>query len=167
MRYLRITCPDMNNGNGCRVTLWLPGCRHKCPECHNSWTAEYNQGKEFTNETYEYLLNILKRDEIQGLTLSGGDPLDQSNEVLAEIHKLLLKLKTNLPEKDIWIYTGYYKEELKNAWQKAILSISDVLVDGPYIKEKRDIMLPFRGSSNQRIWDLKTNKTISDESFRA
>lgn len=166
MRYLRITCPDMNNGNGCRVTLWLPGCSHKCQGCHNAWTANYNQGYEFTNETLDKLFSILSRKEICGLTLSGGDPLDQSDKMLQEIYLLLKKIKNKFPEKDIWIYTGYYISDLTREYQKMILSLSDVLVDGPYDYTKRNIMLPFRGSFNQRIWDLKRNEIIPDETFK-
>lgn len=162
-----MTYPDIANGNGVRVTLWLPGCTHKCPGCHNSWTADFNQGKDFDIESYNKLVDILNKSYVDGLTISGGDPLDQSDEVLGELHKIIVFLKADVKKNfNIWIYSGYYKEDLIRESQKKILEVCDVLVDGPYIQEKRNIMLPFRGSENQRIWDLKNNEIINDERFK-
>lgn len=154
MKYLRITSPDINNGEGCRVTLWIPGCTHKCKGCHNTWTAAYNQGMLFTEETYEELYDILSKPFISGLTLSGGDPLCQSESVLYDILCLVQRVKKDFPNKTIWVYTGYYYEEL-NYRQKEILKHCDVLIDGPFIESLRDVSLEFRGSSNQRIIKLK------------
>lgn len=167
IKYLRMTYPDIANGNGVRVTLWLPGCTHKCPGCHNAWTADFNQGKDFDTEAYNKLVNILNKPYVDGLTISGGDPLDQSNEVLENLYKIIVFLKADVKKKfNIWIYSGYYKEDLIRQSQKKILEYCDILVDGPYIQEKRNIMLPFRGSENQRIWDLKNNEIINDERFK-
>ena len=146
LRIIDITAPDINNGNGIRVTLWVAGCNHKCKGCHNAWTWKYEQGKVFfesQTEIYDKLSNWLKRDYVDGLTISGGDPLAQDN----------------YPSKTIWLYTGYTKEEIDEShnhmMQKVINSI-DILVDGPYIEEKRDIAhTPFRGSTNQRIINIK------------
>lgn len=163
MKYLRITYPDIANGKGIRATLWLPGCTHNCIGCHNSWTANYNQGKLFNVDTYIKLLNVLNNEYVSGLTISGGDPLDQSDDVLNELYDIITKLKHDVNHDfDIWIYSGYYKEELTRESQKKILKVCDVLVDGPYIQEKRNIMLPFRGSENQRIWNLKTDTILYD-----
>lgn len=162
-----MTYPDIANGNGVRVTLWLPGCTHKCPGCHNAWTADFNQGKDFDTEAYNKLVDILNKPYVDGLTISGGDPLDQSDEVLENLYKIIVFLKVDVKKEfNIWIYSGYYKEDLIRDCQKKVLEYCDVLVDGPYIQEKRNIMLPFRGSENQRIWDLKNNEIINDDRFK-
>lgn len=153
MKYLKITSPDIENGPGCRVTLWIPGCTHKCPGCHNAWTADYNQGQEFTQDTYEELCNILDKPYIKGLTISGGDPMDQDDQTLIDLIQLCFDISLEYPTKDIWLYTGYYKEDLKDK-QIELLNYIDVLVDGPFEIDKRDITLPFRGSTNQRIIQL-------------
>lgn len=150
MKYLKITGPDVNNGDGCRITLWLPGCTHKCPGCHNAHTHDYNQGFEFNESTFEELVERLNKSHIRGLTISGGDPLDQSNEVLDDLYSLLYRLRNRLPEKDIWLYTGFYIDKL-GPKQIDVVDMCDVVVDGPYIQSKRDISLPFRGSENQTI----------------
>lgn len=163
MKYLRITYPDLANGRGVRITLWLPGCTHKCSECHNSWTWDYAQGKQLGDEEFEKIVNILNKEWVDGLTLSGGDPLDQSDETLRSLYDFILKLRKAVNrEFTIWVYTGYYKRELTREWQQKILGLCDYLVDGPYDKRFRNIMLPFRGSSNQHIWDLKSNIVIID-----
>lgn len=153
MKYLDITYPDVNNGEGCRVTLWISGCKHNCKGCHNPHTHDYNTGEVFTEDTYNKLSDILSKPYIKGLTLSGGDPLCQLPPTLLQLHNLVKRIKDEFPDKDIWIYTGYYKENLKPL-QLEILKYCDILVDGPYIEELRDITLPFRGSSNQRIHRL-------------
>lgn len=153
MRYIDITYPDVNNGEGCRVTLWISGCRHNCKGCHNPHTHDYTAGKVFTEDTYKELSEILSKSYIKGLTLSGGDPLCQSQKILNELFNLVKRIKSDFPDKDIWVYTGYYKEYLKGK-QLEILKYCDVLVDGPYVEELRDITLQFRGSSNQKIHKL-------------
>lgn len=153
MRYIKMTYPDINNGPGCRVTLWLPGCTHKCKGCHNKQLAEYNQGRKFTNDTLDKLGDILSKDYISGITISGGDPLDQSDEILLEIRSLTKWVKRKF-NKSVWIYTGYYIGDL-NKQQLKTLKYCDFLVDGPFILDKRDVTLPFRGSENQRIINLK------------
>lgn len=160
MKYLKITSPDIENGPGCRVTLWIPGCTHKCPGCHNAWTADYNQGQEFTQDTFNELYSILDKPYIKGLTISGGDPLDQNDEVLTDLCQLVFDIKEKFPDKDIWLYTGYMIEQLKGI-QLDILHYVDVLVDGPFIQEWKDTTLPFRGSSNQRIINIPNNCVIS------
>lgn len=155
MKYLKITSPDIENGPGCRVTLWIPGCTHKCPGCHNAWTADYNLGLEFTQDDFDGLCLMLSKPYIKGLTISGGDPLDQNDEVLADLCQLVFDIKEKFPDKDIWLYTGYMIEQLKGI-QLDILHYVDVLVDGPFIQDWKDTTLPFRGSWNQRIIDLRT-----------
>ena len=150
MKYLNITSPDIENGIGCRVTLWIPGCGHNCPGCHNKWTHDYNQGQEFTQDTFKELCNILDKPYIKGLTISGGDPLMQDDQTLIDLCQLVFDIKNLYPTKDIWLYTGFYKDELQGL-QLDILKYIDTLVDGPFELDKRDTTLPFRGSSNQNI----------------
>lgn len=154
MKYINITHPDINNGLGCRVTLWIPGCSHNCPGCHNKWTHNYEQGYDFDDKTKEELFNLLSKSYIKGLTISGGDPLDQTKYILGELSQLLSEINNRFPTKDIWVYTGCTYEHL-NEDQLNVLKHCDVLVDGPYMESLRDTSLPFRGSSNQRIINLK------------
>ena len=150
MRYLNITAPDISNGVGCRVTLWISGCFHQCKGCHNPHTWNYEQGKYVTDETIEEIGKWLEKPYIKGLTISGGDPLANSIFVMGELENFCKKIKERFPDKDIWIYTGYVYENLRED-QLKVLQYCDVLVDGPYKEELRDLTLPFRGSSNQRI----------------
>lgn len=154
LRILDITAPDINNGNGIRVTLWVAGCNHQCKGCHNQWTWNFNQGKPFLENQDEILNKLsdwLSRDYVDGLTLSGGDPLCQDSNGLNEIQLLINWVRRNYPDKTIWLYTGYVIEDL-NEKQKKITDSVDVIVDGPYKEELRDIAhCPFRGSTNQRI----------------
>jgi len=157
LRILDITAPDINNGIGIRVTLWVAGCNHKCKGCHNSWTWNYNQGKDFLSNQDEILNKLsdwLGRDYVDGITFSGGDPLDQDNDGLRLLLDIIKWVRRNYQTKTIWCYTGYVYEELKDL-QKTVADNCDVLVDGPYKEELRDIAhCPFRGSTNQRILAL-------------
>ena len=150
MNYLQITYPDIENGTGCRVTLWIPGCCRNCPGCHTPWTHAYNQGEEFTKETFNYLCSILDKPYIAGLTISGGDPLMQSNDILKELMLLIKQIRKMFPDKNIWIYTGYELNELTGL-QKEIVDCCDYVVTGPFVQNLRDTTLAFRGSSNQKI----------------
>lgn len=161
MRYLNITHPDVNNGLGCRVTLWVSGCSHKCPGCHNQGTWDYNIGSPLKN-AWKEIKEQLEKSYIKGLTVSGGDPLAQSEESLNELYLFLKKVKKTFPSKDIWLYTGYVMDEInkdENKWK--ILEFCDVVVDGPYVKDLRDTTLPFRGSSNQKIWFKEGNQFVT------
>ena len=150
MRYLSILDCDIADGQDIRVTLFVSGCSHHCKGCHNPESWNPNNGKEFTEEVKEKLFQLVDRPYIDGLTLSGGDPLFCSNR--ADIEKLCIEFKERFPNKTIWLYTGYKYNEIKHL---EILNYIDVLVDGPYIEEQRDITLPFRGSKNQNIIYIK------------
>ena len=153
LRILDITAPDINNGNGIRITLWVAGCTHKCKGCHNAWTWDYNQGIKFIENKdaiLNKLSNWLQRDYVDGITFSGGDPLDQDPLSLSELMQLIKWVRLNYPTKTIWLYTGYEYEKL-NKYQKEITNNCDTIVDGPFIEEKKTFDCPFRGSSNQRI----------------
>lgn len=155
MKYIRITYPDINNGLGCRVTLWVSGCTHKCPGCHNQWAQDYNIGKDFDQDVKRDIIEVLDNEHVKGLTISGGDPLDQNKKSLKDLENFLRVLRILYKDKkDIWIYTGYKFNEL-NKSQKEVLKYCDYLVDGPFEIDKKDLSLPFRGSKNQRIIDLK------------
>lgn len=160
LRILDITAPDINNGNGIRVTLWVAGCNHHCKGCHNNWTWNFNQGKDFVSNQDEILNELsgwLERDYVEGLTLSGGDPMCQDNDGLILLIDIIKWVRRNYPTKNIWCYTGYVYEDLKDL-QKILADNCDVIVDGPYIEEKRDIAhCPFRGSTNQRIIYINKN----------
>ena len=161
LRIVDITAPDINNGNGIRVTLWVAGCKHHCKGCHNSWTWNFDQGASWYYEQ-EYikkkLSEWLSKDYVEGLTLSGGDPLCQDEEGLKEIADIIDWVRETFPTKNIWLYTGYVYEDLSGLKKKIADSI-DVLVDGPYVEELRDIAhTPFRGSTNQRLIYMKDKK---------
>jgi anaerobic ribonucleoside-triphosphate reductase activating protein len=158
LRILDITAPDINNGNGLRVTLWVAGCKHHCKGCHNSWTWEFNQGKNLDTDIFDELSNWLSKDYIEGLTISGGDPLCQEGDGLSLLKSVITWVRRNFPKKNIWMYTGYVYEDLTGL-KREIADSVDVLVDGPYIEELRDIAhTPFRGSTNQRIIYINKNE---------
>ena len=152
MKYSEITYPDVNNGEGCRVTLFVSGCSHRCKGCHNPETWNFDFGKDFNDDVKNRLFDIVSKPYIKGLTLSGGDPLDSYDDVL----DLVKEFRNRFGEtKDIWVYTGYVIDDLLNLNKEEILDYIDVLVDGEYIEEQRDISLAFRGSKNQRIIKMR------------
>ena len=150
MRYFKISDFDTAHGLGIENVLWVSGCSHHCPQCHNPQTWDKNAGEEFTEEVLDNLLDKLKRPYIKRLTLSGGDPLFLGNR--DEITNIVRKVKKNFPNIKIWCYTGYLWEEVKDL---PCMDFIDVLVDGEFKVELRDITLPFCGSSNQRIINVK------------
>ena len=150
MRYLKIENVDIGNGLDVGSVLWVSGCSHHCPQCHNPQTWDKNAGEEFTGEVLDNLLEKLKRPYIKRLTLSGGDPLFLGNR--DEITNIVRKVKKNFPNIKIWCYTGYLWEDVKDL---PCMDFIDVLVDGEFKVELRDITLPFCGSSNQRIINVK------------
>ena len=150
MRYLKIENVDIGNGLDVGSVLWVSGCSHHCPQCHNPQTWDKNAGEEFTEEVLDNLLDKLKRPYIKRLTLSGGDPLFLGNR--DEITNVVRKVKKNFPNIKIWCYTGYLWEEVKDL---PCMDFIDVLVDGEFKVELKDITLPFCGSSNQRIINVK------------
>ena len=168
MNYAKINPNDIANGVGVRVTLFVSGCTHHCKGCFNSETWDFNYGTPFTEETENKILKLLEPYYIQGLTLLGGEPMEIQNQ--RALLPLLKKVRRMYPQKDIWCYSGYLfdTEILKGRAHcevtDEILSCIDVLVDGRFIEEKKNIMLKFRGSENQRIIDvkesIKQNKVI-------
>ena len=162
MNYGEIKKIDIANGEGVRVTLFVSGCRIHCPGCFNSCTWNFDYGKPFTEETEKEVMEALDKDFISGLTVLGGEPFEKENQL--PLISLLEKIKAEYPKKDIWCYTGFLfdKELLGSSRAKTentrdMLSLIDVLVDGRFVEEKKDISLKFRGSSNQRIIDVKAS----------
>lgn len=153
MNYIKITKNDVANGPGVRCVLWVVGCEMRCAGCHNQSTWSFNSGKPFDEKAKQELFGVLEQQYIQGVTISGGHPLDQHN--FEDVLALVREIKAKFPTKDIWLYTGYLYEELYYREISRILLYIDVLVDGPYIEEQRDITLAFRGSRNQRLIDVK------------
>ena len=146
MKYHNITHCDMLNGNGIRVVLWVSGCDHRCKGCQNPITWDVNNGIPFDEDAYQEIINDLEQDYCSGLTLSGGDPMHTANR--ESILKLCQNIKKSYPNKTIWMYTGYTFEEIQDS---PILKYIDVLVDGEYIEELKDIEAHWVGSTNQRV----------------
>lgn len=148
LRVLDILLETTADGPGFRTSFYLAGCKHNCPGCHNPQSHDPNGGEEYEIDD---LVHIALDDEFANVTLSGGDPLFQIDGVI----ELCKKIK-ELSDKTIWVYTGYvYESILKDSKLSQLLPHIDVLVDGPYIESLRTEELPFRGSSNQKIWFIK------------
>ncbi len=160
MRYGELKCPDIANGLGIRVSLFVSGCTHHCKGCFNAVTWDFNYGEVYSKETEEAIISLLSPDYIHGLSLLGGEPFEVENQ--GELVSLLRRVRLAYPKKNIWCYTGYVLEELtgqipsrcRGPQTDEMLAMIDVLVDGRFVEEKKDISLRFRGSSNQRILDL-------------
>lgn len=152
MNYLGIDKSSISNGPGVRVVLWVAGCKIHCKGCQNPESWDFCAGKLFDENAKQELFNALSKPYIRGITISGGNPLDTLNEIFI----LLNEIKSKFPDKDVWLYSGYTYDEIRSSRErfKQILNV-DVLVDGPYIEEQRDITLAFRGSKNQRLIDVQ------------
>lgn len=150
MNYISMTKAEIANGSGVRVALWVSGCTHHCENCQNPETWSCDAGKPFTHADLIRLLNELSLPYYDGLTLTGGDPMHPDNRDM--ILKICHSVKGLYPKKTIWMYTGYLFEEIKD---EAVLNHIDILIDGEYVDQQRDITLAFMGSTNQRIIDVK------------
>lgn len=173
MNYHNITYPDQNNGDGLRVVLWLSGCSHHCKGCQNPQTWNKDSGIEFDEEAKHEVFEQLKQEYISGITFSGGDPLHKNN--LDELYDLIWDITSKFPEKTLWLYTGYTWDEIwdfsnkshENIMRRQIVSFCDVLVDGKYIEQLRDVSLHWCGSSNQRVIDVqKSIKYIATYQYK-
>ena len=165
MKYGEIKNYDIANGEGVRVTLFVSGCTHHCKGCFNPETWDFNFGKPFTMEVEAKLLEDLKPAYISGLTLLGGEPFEPVNQ--RALLPFLRKVKEAYPEKTIWAFSGYtFDTDLAEGGKvycectEEILGMLDVLVDGEFVEDLKDITLVFRGSSNQRVIDVK--KTLKE-----
>ena len=163
MNYATIKPLDVANGEGIRVSLFVSGCTHHCPECFNSEAWDFNYGKPYTEEVEEEILKLLSKPMVGGLSLLGGEPFEPVNQRV--LVKLLRKARARFPEKTVWCYSGYlYDKELKMESRARcevtdeMLSMIDILVDGRFEKDKKNLNLRFRGSTNQRVIDLRATE---------
>ena len=162
MHYATIKYCDIANGEGVRTSLFVSGCRHHCKECFNQVAWDFQYGEEFTKDVEDKIISSLSPSYIRGLTLLGGEPMERENQ--EPLLTFLRRVRACLPEKDIWIYSGFTFEELLGKKEsrafspisEEILRLCDVLVDGRFVLEEKDISLQFRGSRNQRIIDLRS-----------
>ncbi len=160
MNYGQIIYTDVANGIACRTSLFVSGCTHHCKGCFNEMTWDFNYGEPFTKEVEDQIIDSIRPTYIDGLTILGGEPMEVSNQKV--LRPFVERLKKELPGKTLWIYSGYTWEELNDKTNKRchsedtepFLALTDVLVDGEFMLDKKDLMLRFRGSSNQRVIDV-------------
>lgn len=156
MKYAGLIKNDMNAAPGVSVSFFTQGCPHRCRGCHNPETWDFEKGKEFTSNTLNEIISALSANGIErSLAIMGGEPLCQDNTFLTYL--VIKTVKEKLPNTKVYIWTGYYYEDLLKLHDPRvaqILELTDVLIDGPYVEALRDITLPMRGSSNQSIIDL-------------
>lgn len=172
MHYATIKNCDIANGPGVRVSLFVSGCTHRCKGCFNEVAWDFQYGEPFTQDTVDYILKLLSPAHVKGLTLLGGEPFEPQNQ--ETVVDLLRQVKNAYPQKSIWAFSGYlFEKDILSGRlgdTAEYLSYLDVLVDGPFIEEKKDLLLRFRGSSNQRLIDvpasLKTGRTVLWEDWQ-
>ena len=156
MNFSALKKADIANGPGFRITLWCSGCLRKCPGCFNPEAQDPSFGKLFTDETKQKIFTELQSPQCSGLSLMGGEPLSKCSDNRKQIIQLCKECKERFPSKSIWCWSGYTFEEIaSDPYMKDILLHIDVLVDGEFRIEERDLSCPFRGSRNQRIIDVK------------
>ena len=160
MKYAQVFTCDIANGPGCRTSLFVSGCTHHCKDCFNEVAWDFNYGREFDSQVQDELIKESRPSYIDGFTFLGGEPMEVANQ--KALRPFLERIRTELPGKNIWIYSGYTYEDLTDPHNTrchsedtdAILAMTDVLVDGRFELDKKDITLRFRGSSNQRVIDV-------------
>ena len=159
MKYAKIRKLDVTNGPGIRTTLFVSGCTHNCKDCFNKEQQDFNYGEEFTKEIEDEFIEYTKARQIKGVNILGGEPMQQvKDNTLLNLLKRI-RMETNKP---IWLWSGYTLEEiLRDEKRLEILKEVDVLIDGRFEADKRDIMLKYRGSSNQRVIDVK--RTLKED----
>ena len=156
MRYHNITKDDMLNGDGLRVVLWVAGCEHHYRNCQNPITWDINGGIPFDEDAKQEIFDELDKPYISGITFSGGDPLHTAHR--DEVGELMAEIKEKYPTKTIWCYTGYDWHSVKDL---PYMKYVDILVDGKYIEELRNVNLPWKGSSNQNVIDVQESKKLN------
>lgn len=166
MRYGAIKKRDIANGIGVRVVLFVSGCTHHCKGCFQPETWDFQYGQDFTSETENEIIEALRPDFIDGLTLLGGEPFEPQNQQV--LVRLLRRIRKDLPQKTVWAFSGYTYEQLTGESRARcnvtdeMLSMVDVLVDGEFVEEKRNISLQFRGSENQRLIDVPKTRECGE-----
>lgn len=167
MNYAEIKNVDVANGPGIRISLFVSGCTHHCKGCFNEMTWDFNYGKPYTQETIDHIIKLMEPSYISGITLLGGEPMDPKNQ--GEVLNTLRQIKRAYPDKNVWLFTGYlFDRDIQGKMTenlpetKELLSYLDVMVDGPFILEQKNLNLRFRGSENQRIIDVKETLRTGD-----
>ena len=158
MRYASIRSMDISDGEGIGISLFVQGCHFHCKNCFNQSTWDFNGGEEFTNEIKEKMFQLLDKPYMVRISILGGEPLSPPNR--QKVRDLCEEIKQRFPDKKLWLYTGYKKEDLNDT---DILDFVDVLVDGQYEDENRNLRLQFRGSTNQRIWRKNEGKWLESQ----
>lgn len=161
MKYSTIRPLDVANGPGIRVTIFVSGCTHNCKGCFNEELQDFNHGSKWTKEDEDRFIEMAKKDQITGISILGGEPLEQIMD--DDLYNLISRIKNQLPQKKIWLWTGdIYEEALKNEKKERIIKLIDVLVDGPFVLEKRNMKLKYRGSENQRVIDIPASQKMGE-----
>lgn len=162
MNYATIKNCDIANGPGIRISLFVSGCTHRCKGCFNEVAWDFDYGHPFTQQTIDEILSLMEPPHIAGITILGGEPFEPQNQ--PAVLELLRQIKAEMPEKSIWAFSGYLFEKDILAGRlgpkeitQELIGYLDVLVDGPFIMEQKNLMLRFRGSSNQRLIDVKAS----------
>lgn len=150
MNYAGLNPCDIANGPGVRVSLFVSGCRNACPGCFNKEAWDFNYGQKFTEETFDELEEALVKPQVAGLSILGGDPMEPENR--AAVLAICQLVALYYPKKSVWMWTGRLWEDVKGL---PVLRYIDVLVDGPFVEELKDLRLPYAGSSNQRVIDVQ------------
>ena len=162
MNYATIKYPDIANGPGVRVSLFVSGCRQHCKGCFNKEAWDFNYGQEFTWETLHELERLVNDLNVSGLSILGGDPFEPENREWVET--LCAYIKHNCPGKTVWLWSGYLWDDVKDL---PVIKHVDILVDGPFVEDFKDLRLKWRGSSNQRVINvaesLKTGEVVLEE----
>lgn len=175
MNYATIKRVDVANGPGVRVSLFVSGCTHHCKGCFNAEAWDFSYGEPFTEKTQEALLGMMAPDYIEGITLLGGEPLEPQNQ--EGLLPFIRRVRRQYPGKSIWCFTGYDFEKdvlarmmAESEVSRELIPLFDVIVDGKFVEEKRNLSLKFRGSENQRVLDVKKSleagKAVWQEEFR-
>lgn len=175
MNYADIKKIDVANGEGVRVSVFVSGCNHHCKGCFNQCAWDFNYGKKFTEKEEQQIIDYMNHDYISGLSLLGGEPLEPRNQ--EGLLPLVKKVKEKFPNKDIWCYTGFDFEKdvvekmaKNNETTRELLKYIDIIVDGKFEEDKKDLKLQFRGSSNQKIVDVKkslqTGKIVKEIQYK-
>ena len=166
MNYAKINKCDMANGEGIRVSLFVCGCRNRCPGCFQPETWDFNYGSRLTLEVIDEIFRAVDNPAVRGLTILGGEPMEPENQ--KEILPVLLDFKARFPNKTIWLYTGNTYEELLGEHRshtehtEKILSLVDILVDGRFVESQKRLGLRFRGSENQRVIDMNETRRLGE-----
>lgn len=170
MNYGGLRFCDVANGPGCRVTLFVSGCRIHCKNCFNKEAQSFTYGEKFTHEVLEKIMREADKNWVTGLTVLGGEPMDVDNQ--PTVAEIVSTFRRRFPDKTIWVYTGYVLEKdldpgrpMYTKYTPCILDNVDALVDGPFIEEQKDISLRFRGSRNQRIIHFRDGRVVEVEKW--